>query len=138
MWESINKILKLIEKTGDKCVILDENHNPFIVMTLTDYEKLNFQRSEVSNLSQEELLDKINREIAVWRAVNKEKEIDLSSIDITEKKEDNKVNFTENHSNPTQIAGQIDSFSNKTKEYVEKDANNTNNEKDEYFIEPLD
>lgn len=138
MWESLNKIIKLIEKTGDKCVILDENKQPFVIMGLSEYEKLNFKRNEVSNLSQGELLDKINREIAVWRAVNKEKDIDLSSLDITEEKKDNKVDYIEEKNNPSQIVQQTDNFSSNIDNVDIDTKTEVNKDNDEYFIEPLD
>ncbi|MFH1173405.1 MAG: hypothetical protein V1692_02655, partial [bacterium] len=73
MEAQFNKIIELIGKTGDKCVVLGKNQEIYMVMTLKDYEKLVTGRSEVHNLTEEELLDKINRDIAIWRS-SQEKE----------------------------------------------------------------
>ncbi|MBU1036636.1 hypothetical protein KKF32_01195 [Patescibacteria group bacterium] len=37
--QRINEIIEIIEKTGDKCVVLKEN-NAFVIMTLADYKQL--------------------------------------------------------------------------------------------------
>lgn len=64
-WE---KIINLIKKTGDKIVILDNEGEPgYVVMSLNDYEKLVLGRSEVQGLTDQELLAKINRDIALWK-----------------------------------------------------------------------
>jgi len=76
------KVLSLIKKTGDRCIIFDEEEgNAFVVMDIKEYEKLIFQRSEVRDLTEDELLDKINRDIAIWQTSqgenSTEKEFDL-------------------------------------------------------------
>ena len=37
-------------------------------MDLPNYEKLIFKQSEVKHLTEDEMLDKINRDIAVWQS----------------------------------------------------------------------
>ncbi len=80
MDNQLNKIIGLIQKTGDKCVVFNPTNEAYVVMTLKDYEKLVLGKSEVHNLTEDELLDKINRDIAVWRSLreleNKEVEWD--------------------------------------------------------------
>ena len=66
--ESIQKVINLIKKTGDKVVILDKNDDlSCVVMTVADYEKLVLGQSGLQGLTEEELLDKINRDIAIWQ-----------------------------------------------------------------------
>ncbi|MFC1678504.1 hypothetical protein ACFLZ9_02065 [Patescibacteria group bacterium] len=69
------KVLKLAKKTGDRLIVF----NPFdaeityVVMSIDEYEKLVIGKSEVRDLTEEELLDKINRDIAIWKS---EQELD--------------------------------------------------------------
>ena len=57
--ESIQKVINLIKKTGDKVVILDKNDDlSCVVMTVADYEKLVLGQSGLQGLTEEELLDK--------------------------------------------------------------------------------
>lgn len=65
----MEKIIKLIQKTGDKCIILDSQGNPaYVAMSFADYEKLILSNPGVKGLTEDELLEKINRDIALWRA----------------------------------------------------------------------
>jgi len=140
MWEKLKKVIKLIQKTGDKCIILDEQNEPIVLMDLGEYEKLNFHHSEVTNLSQEELLDKINREIAIWRETNQEKEeANTLALDFSEKISDNKANLIEkqqkilednskekeNDNPPFEPEGQVNSL-------------NQVEDNDEYLVEPVE
>ncbi|MBU4332680.1 type II toxin-antitoxin system Phd/YefM family antitoxin [Patescibacteria group bacterium] len=68
MDDQLQQITDLIEKTGDKAIVLKENKPAYVLMTLKDYERLILGKYEVKGLTEEELLDKINREIAVWRS----------------------------------------------------------------------
>ena len=77
--ESLQKITNLIKKTGDKAVILDKNGDlSCVVMTVADYEKLVLGQSGIQGLTEEELLDKINRDIEIWKD---SKEIEHLPID---------------------------------------------------------
>ncbi|MFA6422694.1 MAG: hypothetical protein WCV92_04830 [Candidatus Buchananbacteria bacterium] len=77
--DKFQKIVNLIKKTGDKAIILDQNGDPnCVVMNLEDYEKLILGKSEVRGLTETELLDKINRDIAIWKEDQGE---EASSID---------------------------------------------------------
>lgn len=82
MSNQLNKIIGLIQKTGDKCVVFNQTNEAYVVMTLKDYEKLVLGKSEVHNLTEDELLDKINRDIAVWRSLRdlEDKEIEWDEV----------------------------------------------------------
>ena len=65
---NLQKVVDLINKTGDKAIVLDQNGDPnYVLMTFDDYEQLIVGKSEVRGLTEAELLDKINRDIAVWK-----------------------------------------------------------------------
>lgn len=126
MWEKLSKIIKLIEKTGDKCIILSEQSEPIVLLGLNDYEKLNFQRTELSQMTQEELLDKINREIAIWRAINQDnEEHNIPDVDISKNLDNNNINFSKETDN--QDAAKVATPSNKNSD-----------ENSEYLVEPVD
>lgn len=65
----LQKILDLIKKTGDRLVVLEtESETAYVVMTLEDYEKLMRPKSHLEEMSEGELLEKINQDMATWRA----------------------------------------------------------------------
>lgn len=65
----LSKVFSLIDKTGDRCIVLsEENESAYVVMSLNEYERLTIHKSEVAALTEDELLDKINRDIAVWKS----------------------------------------------------------------------
>lgn len=65
---NFQKLVNLLKKTGDKAIILDESGEPgYVIMTVADYEELILGKSGVSGLTEVELLDKINRDIAIWK-----------------------------------------------------------------------
>lgn len=65
---NFQKLVNLLKKTGDKAIIMDESGEPgYVIMTVADYEELILGKSGVSGLTEVELLDKINRDIAIWK-----------------------------------------------------------------------
>jgi hypothetical protein len=70
MQNKLQKAINLSRKTGDRLIIFDSprSEDPFVVMSLEDYEKMMLNRSEVRGLTEDELLDKINRDIAIWKS----------------------------------------------------------------------
>ena len=65
--DQLQHVIDLIEKTGDKAVVLEKGRPAYVVIRLKDYEELILGKSGVRGLTEDELLDKINREIAVWK-----------------------------------------------------------------------
>ena len=77
MSNPLPKIIELIKQTGDNCIVLDHEGNPaYVLMTLTDYQKMIVARAEVAGLTEEELIDKINRDVASWKVSAQQEEID--------------------------------------------------------------
>ena len=70
MQNKLQKAINLVKKTGDRIIVFDspKTNNPYVVMDLNEYEKLIIGRSEVRGLTEDELLDKINRDIAIWKS----------------------------------------------------------------------
>ncbi len=70
MDQQFKKIINLIKKTGDRMVVLDSSapESSYVVMDIDEYEKIITHNRNVKNLTEEEMLDKINRDIAVWKS----------------------------------------------------------------------
>lgn len=84
---SLKRITSLVKKTGEKVIIFHDD-NPFVVMGLKDYEKIASGCLDLSDLSEEEMMKKINRDIAVWKA-GQDKENEQAVIeDLQEKIEE--------------------------------------------------
>lgn len=70
--KDFEKIFNLSKKTGDKFIVLPELGDPFVIIPFRDYEKILNFIPDVANLTEEELLDKINRDIAIWKDSQKD------------------------------------------------------------------
>ncbi len=65
------KLKNIIRKTGGKFIIVENGDPEFVVMGWGDYEKSCLPSKEIQSLTEEELIDRINSDIAMWRE-NKE------------------------------------------------------------------
>lgn len=85
MKTDIEKALNLAKITGDRVIVVDRDlERSFVIISLDEYEKLAVKNSgivEISDLTEDELLDKINRDIAFWRQINQTKEEEANNID---------------------------------------------------------
>ncbi|MFA5188593.1 MAG: hypothetical protein WC460_04495 [Patescibacteria group bacterium] len=73
--KDLKKILELLRKTGDRFILEDEKGNLFVVLSANDYENLILKNSELKNFSEEELLNKINKDIAVWKSTQEDEKL---------------------------------------------------------------
>src|SRR3989344_965672 len=76
-FKQFEEVMKLIRETGDRCVILLDGHEPYIVMDIDSYRGLleaAAAKQSLSHLTEEELLTRINQEIGEWRE-NKSREL---------------------------------------------------------------
>jgi hypothetical protein len=73
---AIKKAISLAKKTGDRIIIVDSScpSDSFVIMPFEQYERLSLNVSQkdkllenVKNLTDQDLIDKINRDIAVWK-----------------------------------------------------------------------
>lgn len=75
MFNEFDKIFDLIKKTGDRFIISENNQN-YVIMSLEQYEKLikehNNAIEKVQGLTEDEMIERINQEIAAWRASQEE------------------------------------------------------------------
>ncbi len=77
--KQLKKILELAKKTGDRVVIFDGANpdNSYVVMHIDRYlEKENKEnKDDNENLTEEDLTDKINQEISMWKNQNKAQDL---------------------------------------------------------------
>jgi hypothetical protein len=125
MPNSLEKIIELIKKTGDNCIVLDKDGSPaYVIVSFSDYQKIVLGKSEVAGLTENELLSKINRDIAAWKGTQEAENLD---------------NWQEIES---AIEGVKKISSRPTEE--EKSLNQANNDQDskdsdeKYYFEPID
>ena len=79
MRSQLERAINLAANTGDKIIVVDElNDRSSVVMNLDEYEKLlngqNKGSFGVKNLTEEELLDKINHDIVSWKDANSDRD----------------------------------------------------------------
>ena len=74
----LQKILNLSQKTGDRLIVVDSsgNNDPFVILPVDEYEQLLGFEDNVSDLTEGQLIDRINRDIANWKAGKKDVEIE--------------------------------------------------------------
>jgi len=76
----LNKVLNLVKRTGDKMIILDnETDNAMVMMDIEAYEKILSNQSSLEDLNEEQLLERINRDISIWRSYNEKENEALSA-----------------------------------------------------------
>jgi hypothetical protein len=80
--KNFKRILDLIKKTGDNYIFENETGEIFVILSIDDYGNYIFKNSQLKNLSEEELLNKINKDIALWKASQEDKIIDQSWRDL--------------------------------------------------------
>lgn len=121
-YKQMEKVLDLAAKTGDKVIVLSDSHEPYVVMTIKEYEALLHSPSSVKGLSEDELLNKINRDIAVWKASQENlDDYGLDNFKVDSIRKDYKKE--EKHDKEA------------SKDNVDK---LTNADEDRYYIEPVD
>ncbi len=69
----ISKELKeIIDLSGGRYIIVEDGQPRYIVMNFDEYKEAILDRKRLQGLTEKELIDKINFDIAMWRE-NKEK-----------------------------------------------------------------
>ncbi len=90
MDSQFKRIIKLVKKTGDRIIVFDSNEpeNAYAIMSIDDYEKINENPSDLRGLTEDEMIDKINRDIALWKNdTDIEEEVDNEEEKLSQEKE---------------------------------------------------
>jgi hypothetical protein len=126
---NLDRIINLIRKTGDKAIVLDEFGNPqYTIMSIADYEQLVLGRSEVKGLTEEELIAKINRDIAIWKDSQEGDETNVETLDFAPE--------VSGYGTPAaELARQV--MTENPDYYLNLDINSVE-EEDHYYFEPVD
>jgi hypothetical protein len=61
------KLKNIIRRSGGKFIIVENGDPEFVVMSWDDYEKNMLSLKAIQSLTEEELIDKINSDIDMWR-----------------------------------------------------------------------
>lgn len=66
----LQKAFDLSKKTGDRLIVFDSarSSEAYVIVSLDEYEKIIIGHNEIRDLTEDELLDKINRDIAIWKS----------------------------------------------------------------------
>ncbi|MBN1778689.1 MAG: hypothetical protein JW816_00500 [Candidatus Buchananbacteria bacterium] len=134
MPNSMEKIIELVKKTGDTHVIVDPNGEPaYVVLNFKAYERLVDSQPELTGLTEQELLEKINRDVSSWKDTqpDDDKIGDWQSINsvIQETKVDENGQFDKQKKSSETVA--------ENQEKVVNQAKNSQ-DKDQYYFEPIE
>lgn len=121
-YKQIEKVLDLAAKTGDKVIVLSDNHDPYVLMSVKEYEALLHGPSSVKGLSEDQLLDKINRDIAIWKA----SQDDLNDYSLEDFRVETLRKDSKDNTKP-EVTG--------TEDVIDKQGLEEDNK---YYIEPID
>jgi hypothetical protein len=69
---SFEKIIDLAKRTGDKMIVMPEFGEPFAIMPLDQYEKIMVDKTDYAGMTEEEILNRVNREISLWKQAQRE------------------------------------------------------------------
>lgn len=85
-FDQLEEVFKLVQRTGDRCIILSREHDPFVIMDLGTYQRLLESAASLTKLStmtEEELLGHLNRQIGEWKQSHRElDDYDLSQFQV--------------------------------------------------------
>jgi hypothetical protein len=72
---SFDELVELAKRTGDRLIIHDPyTERDMVIMDVDQYKQLLMGRENVRNLSGREMIEKINREISIWRSNHEQEE----------------------------------------------------------------
>jgi hypothetical protein len=75
------EIKELIKKTGGKWVLAENGKSDFVVMSWNDFQEISSAKNEVKSLTEEELIDKINKDISLWREGQAQEGLEIDEIE---------------------------------------------------------
>ena len=109
--QNLDKVLDLIKKTGDKAIIMPEFSDQYIIMPIDQYEKFVVAKVNYAEMTEEEILGRVNREISLWKQSQRElgfepdidlvdsvdDEFDDNNLEELEDEKDFKTDFNDDH-----------------------------------------
>jgi hypothetical protein len=83
-----NDLKEIIDLSGGRYIIVEDGRPKYIVMNFDEYKTAVLDKKSVQSLSEEELIEKINSDIALWREKQVAETDDDSMLDEIEELED--------------------------------------------------
>lgn len=77
---SLDRLLDLSRRTGKQLIVYDRyGGNDMVILSVDEYESMltGDERQDIRSLTERELLDQINRDIAVWRVGQESETVDF-------------------------------------------------------------
>jgi hypothetical protein len=85
------KLKEALELIGGKAVLKDQDQY-YVLLTLREFKKL--QKTGIEGLTKQELIDKINNDIASWKFVQEEKKMEEVVLEeISDVKENEEITY---------------------------------------------
>jgi hypothetical protein len=69
---SFEKIIDLAKRTGDKMIVMPEFGEPFAIVPIEQYERMMEDKADYAGMTEEEILNRVNREISLWKQAQRE------------------------------------------------------------------
>ncbi|PLX20622.1 hypothetical protein C0584_05275 [Candidatus Parcubacteria bacterium] len=122
MNSKFDRIIKLVKKTGDRIVVFDSNEpeNAYAIMSLDEYEKISDNNSDLRGLTEDQMIDKINRDIALWKNDDNSPETEVEEEKKTEEKPKRSWNIPEERKKTASDEGE-NTESDDDEEIIEED-----------------
>jgi hypothetical protein len=85
------KLKEALELIGGRAILKDQDQY-YVLLTLKEFKKL--QKTGIEGLTKQELIDKINNDIASWKFVQEEKKMEEVILEeISEVKENEEITY---------------------------------------------
>ncbi|MFA6547556.1 MAG: hypothetical protein WCT11_01270 [Candidatus Magasanikbacteria bacterium] len=98
----LDRIIRLVRRTGDRFVIMDkETDETMVMMNLDEYENLLNDTSSFEELEEEDMLNKLNHDISRWQE-QKSRQPVPEVVDEIEDVEDSELEEVEKPLEPTE------------------------------------
>lgn len=94
MYNNLDRVLDLIKKTGDKAIIVPvpstRDSDPYIIVPIEQYEQIISAKVNYAEMTEQEILNRVNREISLWKQSQRELGFnpDMDLIDSVQYEED--------------------------------------------------
>jgi hypothetical protein len=75
------ELKNLIKKTGGKYIFVENGRPEYIVMDWKDFHETCSHGNDLRSLTEEELVDKINKDISLWREGQNQESVEIDEID---------------------------------------------------------
>jgi hypothetical protein len=85
------KLKEALELIGGKAILKDQDQY-YVLLTLKEFKKL--QKTGIEGLTKQELIDKINNDIASWKFIQEEKKMEEVVLEeISDVKENDEITY---------------------------------------------